>query len=418
MPVSSKLFTEKLLKNRNKILWGTVIILAAYFIFFVVTNASRSTHGFLAYYTASKLLAEGEDVSRFYDDDWFSSNVNRFVPEVYEIYNVNMPTTSLIMLPLIKFDYSTARIIWTIFNFIILFAAVLFLIQKFNYKEFWIPLILILFLSYQPLYANFLLGQAYVLIFCLLIVAWYAYVSGNEKLLGIVIGLIFIIKSASFIFWIFLLVQRRWRSLVWGFATMLIIILLSIPWIGYDAWQTYAGKIADFVSNPSLSVTAYQTLHSFFHHLTTFSKEWNPEPLFNLPLLGNLLSVISVLIIVTVSSFIAFKQNNSKIIFNIFIIAGLIISPVSLDYHYTILLLPILMLVAWIRNNPSFLLWILLLIFVALIAVDTPYSSPRISRGGWAIFAYPKLYGAIGLWGLSVWASYQSRISGDNMIKN
>jgi len=96
----------------------------------------------------------------------------------------------------------------------------------------------------------------------------------------------------------------------------------------------------------------------------------------------------------------------------------LIISPVSLDYHYTILLLPILMLVAWIRNNPSFLLWILLLIFVALIAVDTPYSSPRISRGGWAIFAYPKLYGAIGLWGLSVWTSYQSRISGDNMIKN
>jgi hypothetical protein len=142
MSLSSKQFKEKLLKNRNTILWGTAIILAAYFIFFVVTNASRPTHGFVAYYTASKLLAEGEDVSGFYDNDWFSSNVKRFVPEVYEIYNVNMPTTSLIMLPLVKFDYSTARIIWTIFNFIILFVAVLFLIQKFNYKEFWVPLIL------------------------------------------------------------------------------------------------------------------------------------------------------------------------------------------------------------------------------------------------------------------------------------
>ncbi|MEE9573063.1 MAG: hypothetical protein V3W20_08455, partial [Candidatus Neomarinimicrobiota bacterium] len=97
MPVISKHLTEKLLKNRNKILWGTAIIFAAYFIFFVVTNASRSTHGFVAYYTASKLLAEGEDVSGFYNNDWFSSNVKRFVPEVYEIYNVNMPTTSLIM---------------------------------------------------------------------------------------------------------------------------------------------------------------------------------------------------------------------------------------------------------------------------------------------------------------------------------
>lgn len=407
----SKHLKEKLLKNRNKILWGTAIILAVYFIFFVVTNASRSTNGFLAYYTASKLLAEGEDVSRFYDDDWFSSNVKRFVPEVYEIYNVNMPTTSLIMLPLAKFDYSTARIIWTIFNFIILFVAVLFLIQKFNYKEFWVPLILILFLSYHPLYVNFLLGQAYILIFCLLIVAWYAYVSENEKLLGVAIGLIFILKSTSFIFWLFLLMQRRWRSLVWGFATMLIIIILSLPWIGFDAWQTYAGKIKDFVSNPSLSVSAYQTIHSFFHHLTTFNKEWNPEPLFNLPLLGNLISIFSVLIIATISSLIAFKQNKSKMTFGIFVIAGLIISPVSLDYHYTILLLPILMLVSWIRNNPSILLRILLLIFVALIAADTPYSSPRISGGGLAILAYPKLYGAIGLLGLSFWALYHSEVN-------
>jgi hypothetical protein len=411
MPLSSKQLKEKLLKNRNRILWGTAIILAAYFIFFVVTNASRSTHGFLAYYTASKLLAEGEDVSRFYDNDWFSSNVKRFVPEVYEIYNVNMPTTSLIMLPLAKFDYSTARIMWTIFNFIILFAAVLFLIQKFNYKEFWVPLILILFLSYHPLYVNFLLGQAYIFIFCLLIVAWYAYVSENEKLLGVAIGLIFILKSTSFIFWLFLLVQRRWRSLIWGLLTVSVVILFSLPWIGFDVWQTYAGKITGFVSNPSLSVTAYQTLHSFFHHLTTFNQQWNPEPLINLPLLGNLLSIFSVLIIATVSSLIAFKQNKSKITFGIFVIAGLIISPVSLDYHYTILLLPILLLVSWIRNNPSILLWILLLIFVALIAADTPYSSPRISGGGRAILAYPKLYGAIGLLGLSFWALYRSEVN-------
>jgi len=405
MPVISKHLTEKLLKNRNKILWGTAIILAAYFIFFVVTNASRSTHGFATYYTASKLLAEGEDVSWFYDDDWFSSNVKRFVPEVYEIYYVNMPTTSIIMLPLVNFDYSTARIIWTIFNFIILFAAVFFLIQKFNYKEFWVPLILILFLSYQPLYANFLFGQAYILIFCLLIVAWYAYVSGNEKLLGIVIGVIFILKSSSFIFWLFLLVQRRWRSLVWGFAAMLIIILLSLPWIGLEAWQTYTGKITGFVSNPSLSVTAYQTIHSFFHHLTSFNQQWNPEPWINLPLFGNLLSIFSVLIVVAVCSFLALKNKKSKIVFGAFIIAGVIISPASLDYHYTILLLPILILIGWIRNNPSILLWVVFLICLLLIVAILPYKSPRIAGGILAVFAYPKLYGAIGLWGLSIFIS-------------
>ncbi|MGB5847060.1 MAG: glycosyltransferase family 87 protein, partial [Ignavibacteriaceae bacterium] len=349
MSLNSNQLIQNIHQYRIQLLWGIALILSAYFIYFVIVNASLSTQGFASYYTASKLLAEGEDVSRFYDDDWFSSNAERFVQEVYEIFNVNMPTTSLIMLPLVKLDYSTARIIWTIFNFVILFAAVLFLIQKFNYKEFWTPLILILFLSYQPLYANILFGQTYILIFCLLIVAWYAYVSGNEKLLGAAIGLIFILKSTSFIFWLFLLVQRRWRSLVWGLLTVSVVILFSLPWIGFNAWQTYAGKITGFFSNPSLCVTAYQTLHSFFHHLTSINQQWNPEPLINLPLLGNLLSIFSVLIIAGASSFIAFKRNKSEITFGIFIIAGLIISPVSLDYHYTILLLPILMLINNIR---------------------------------------------------------------------
>jgi hypothetical protein len=408
MLLKSKQLTEKILQYRIQILWGIVFILSVYFIHFIIANADQQSHGFATYYTASQLLDEGEDVSRFYDDDWFNSNVKRFVPEVYEIYHVNMPTASLIMLLLVKFDYSTARIIWTVFNLIILFLAVIFLIQKFNYKEFWIPLILILFLSYQPLYANFLFGQAYILVFCLLIVAWYAYVSGNEKLLGIAVGLIFILKSTSFIFWLFLLAQRRWRSLVWGLLTVSGVILFSLPWIGFNAWQTYAEKITGFISNPSLSVTAYQTPHSFFHHFTTFNKEWNPNPLVNLPLVGNLLSIFSVLIIVGVSYVIALKNKKSSIVFGAFIVAGLIISPASLDYHYTILLLPILMLINNSRKNSTVILWIMILISISLIAVYLPYASPRLAKGIWAVFAYPKLYGAIGLWGLFISAAYRS----------
>jgi hypothetical protein len=98
-------------------------------------------------------------------------------------------------------------------------------------------------------------------------------------------------------------------------------------------------------------------------------------------------------------------------VFGAFIIAGVILSPVSLDYHYTILLLPILLLIAWIRKNPSILLWILLLIFVVLITADTPYTSSRISGGGWAVFAYPKLYGAIGLWGVIYFHFFKFKIN-------
>ena len=314
------------------------------------------------------------------------------------------------MLPIVMFDYSTARLIWTIFNFILLIGTILFLLKKFNYKEFWAPLILILFLSYQPLYANILYGQAYILIFCMLVVAWYAYILENEKLLGIAIGLIFIFKATSFIFWLFLLIQKRWKSLGWGILTVSVVILFSLLWIGFNAWQTYAGKITGLISNPLLSVTAYQTPYSFFHHLSAFNKEWNPEPLFNLSLMGDLLSVVCMLIILTVSSFIAFKHRKSEIAFGIFIIAGLIISPVSLDYHYAILLLPILILVNNIRKNSTAMLWAMIFISISLIAFYLPYSSPRLAKGISAILAYPKLYGAIGLWGLYIKAAYHSEV--------
>ena len=129
-----------------------------------------------------------------------------------------------------------------------------------------------------------------------------------------------------------------------------------------------------------------------------------------MPLLGNLLSIFSVLIIAGVSSFIAFKQNKSEMAFGVFIIAGLIISPVSLDYHYTILLLPILILINNIRKGSTTMVWVMILIFISLISVYLPYTSPRLVKGVWAVFAYPKLYGAIGLWGLFIRAADRSEV--------
>ncbi|RQW81694.1 MAG: hypothetical protein EHM79_19470, partial [Geobacter sp.] len=108
-------FCEKLFSVKVQILWLAAIILSIYFIYFSIQNASRPNHGFASYYTAAKLLIEGEDVTDFYDDDWFSSKVENYVPGVYEIYLVNMPTTALVFLPIANFDYKTAKIIWTIF---------------------------------------------------------------------------------------------------------------------------------------------------------------------------------------------------------------------------------------------------------------------------------------------------------------
>jgi hypothetical protein len=76
-----------------------------------------------------------------------------------------------------------------------------------------------------------------------------------------------------------------------------------------------------------------------------------------------------------------------------------------LDYHYVLILIPVLIILDWLRQNPSKIFWILFIIFYLLIAVFIPYISPKVTGSLLALFAYPKLYGAIGLLILMLFAS-------------
>jgi hypothetical protein len=85
-----------------------------------------------------------------------------------------------------------------------------------------------------------------------------------------------------------------------------------------------------------------------------------------------------------------------------FVILSVILSPVSLDYHYVLLLIPIAMLIAGERKQPNFWMQSISAVAVLLIAVDLPYRSQQVESGAWALLAYPKLYGALILWGLCI----------------
>jgi hypothetical protein len=207
-------------------------------------------------------------------------------------------------------------------------------------------------------------------------------------------------KSTGFIFFIFLLIQKKWKSFIWAILTVFLAVLFSLPWIGLNAWYAYAENFTNFISHPSLSVTAYQTIHSLFNHLTTFNQQWNPAPVVNLSLLGNLGSFLSILAVLTFTSIKFIKIPKSDLAFGAFVAAGLMISPVSLDYHYTMMLLPIILLLKLAMKNQSYIVWGVLALSILLIGSYIPYTSSKVTNGWIAILAYPKLYGAIGLWGM------------------
>jgi len=400
---------NKIFGFRVQILWVITIILSFYFIYFFVKNASRPSHGFASYYTASNLLIEGENVADFYDDYWFSSKVEKYVPGVYEIYLVNMPTTAFIFLPIANFDYTTAKLIWNIFNLFSLAIIVGLIIKRVKFEGIWLPLVFIMLLSFQPLYANISYGQVYIFILCLLVLTWFVYELRNEKLLGIIIGLVFILKTAGVFLLILLALNKKWKSLLWIFVTVFFLFVTTLPLLGLDSWFTYGNKLINYSSSPTLSITAYQSVHSFCHHFFVFDEKWNPGPLINLPFLGNSLTIIFSLLVLIITIINAYKCNRSDLAFGTFIIAGIILNPASIDYHYMLMFIPIIILLNWLIKNPSIALWVVFVISFLLIAASLPYISPKITSGLWAVFAYPKLYGALGFWALSLRASYISK---------
>lgn len=386
-------------------LWLLILFLALRFAFFVVDAAVRPSNGFVAYYTAARLVKDGADVSRFYDDAWFRSAIVQYAPAVNDIYNVSPPTTALLLLPLAGLSYAGARIAWTSFNLVCFVGAGIWLIWESDLRGLWVPSFAVFMLVYQPVYANFAQGQAYALLLAWLVVAWYGYRHQRAWLLGISLGLITVFKTAGVLLWLLLLIRRRWRALAWGTLTVLVVSLASLPWLGLNAWRTYFSLLPRLSAQPEMAVTAYQTQFSFFRHMLTFDQRWNPAPLVQAPALGAWLPWLGVAVIAGISAYVAYSTDRDDLAFATFVLAAVILSPVSADYHYTLLLLPIAILAAWVRKRawswPGFVLGI----SAILIAANLPYQSPRLAAGALALLAYPKLYGAFLLWGLALWAS-------------
>ncbi|HLT20567.1 MAG TPA: glycosyltransferase 87 family protein, partial [Thermomicrobiales bacterium] len=86
--------------------------------------ASELSYGFASYYTAAKLVRDGAEPARFYENRWFlERSINYGFVETPDIYFVNPPPTALVFLPLTALSPERADLAWTLANLGLLAAA-------------------------------------------------------------------------------------------------------------------------------------------------------------------------------------------------------------------------------------------------------------------------------------------------------
>ncbi len=56
------------------------------------------------YYTASRIIIEGRDIDKLYDDQWFNSRIKEYGIEQQGKFSPFPPVTAFLMIPLVVFE--------------------------------------------------------------------------------------------------------------------------------------------------------------------------------------------------------------------------------------------------------------------------------------------------------------------------
>ncbi|MGH9173727.1 MAG: glycosyltransferase 87 family protein, partial [Vicinamibacterales bacterium] len=249
----------------------------------------------------------------------------------------------------------------------------------------------------------------YTLLLTLVALTFRGYVRGDKRLLGVGLGALVLCKGALALLWLLPLLDRRWRAITYGLATIAGGIILAAPLIGLSPWWTYVQRLPDLFNQPWTGVTAYQTVASFVHHMTRADPTFNPVPLVDAAELAAPLSTVLSLLLISAAVAAGWVLTAADDLsagwrratrFALVAALAVPLQPVGEEYHGVLLLAPVAVAVALLTGHllspvRRHLLLPPATLGILLLASPLPFRSDRYRDGWHALFAYPKLYGAL-----------------------
>ncbi len=363
-------------------------------------SAGRLTHGYGAYYSASRLLVTGTYSERVYDPDYFRGVVRTDSEGEVEDIWPNPPPTTFMFVPVAGLDIQVARVVWTAINVFLLFGGLSLLIWNFAPRAplaIWL-LIFTLAMVFRPVIANFIFGQAYILAFALLVLAVIGIHRRWDVIGGASLGLALSLKLVGWPLGFLLIWQRRWRYLAVYAASVALLVLASIPLLGAVSWQGFITFLPKMTGSPLICVTAYQTTRSWLCHLLAPEVLWQEAATLALPWYAAAILVAAGGVTLVITMALADRQPMAAA--GGLIAWGMLFAPLGEEYHQVVLLIPIVWLIlTWWSGQPLsratlFVLGLALILYT----VPFPINHPRLQQGWLALLAYPRLYAAWLVW--------------------
>jgi len=318
----------------------------------IVPALSKVDTDFPNYFTAAKIVADGGDTDRLYDNLWFQEQMRRYqMGKASEgAFKPFPPPTALLLVPLARFEPQNALLMVTGVGVLCLICSIILLARILSWS-FADSGAFVLLSGYAVLNA-LRLGQPYVLVSLSCILGYYAHLKRRPLLAGMCFGLFTPIKYFPMVFLVYFAFRREWKIVLGGAIAIVIVASASIGVLGWKIHEDYLSSVLGNHLIAKLDMqdpftASYQSFDSLFRRLFIFDATLNPRPLWALPRLygaGLIITKVSILL-ATIATLIKLARSGAEdttaLSIGILGIFTLLLAPATATYHFVLLWLPV-----------------------------------------------------------------------------
>lgn len=322
-------------------------------------NSARNFRNGLPIYASIDLTMER--YLGYLPRDWLAGNWR---------VNAHPPASVLLAYPFAWLEYRDAFLIWTIISLGALAISLWLIVRHLEIRvSGWsvFPAVAILLLCY-PFRNQIIQGQFNLVLLLLVTLVWVAARSGYSRWAGAVLGTATAVKLFPGLIFIYFVLRRDWKVLMFGAATLAAVTAVS-------AATLPAGTFHDYLVEVLPTLSQWQSHPSNISLVGFWSKLFDPVsagtsitilPLFRSPRLariGALLSCASLLAAVLPVILRARTRSDCDQAFGLVVTGMILVSPIAWDHYLLLLVVPLS--IAWVhfaRSGSVRWIWMLMAI--------------------------------------------------------
>ncbi|MBI5574005.1 MAG: DUF2029 domain-containing protein [Elusimicrobia bacterium] len=319
-----------------------------------------------------KPLNESVDFSVYYEatSNFFKFGLSPYFAIEYIVkgtglYFIYPPTFLIFFSPIILLPVNIAKWFWILLNLLLFFLLGYWFavkILKLN-KKFDKLLLLLLLYNFNPFFLCIFVGQMDILILFFLYISFYFIVKNREDFIGIIVGILTLIKLTPIIFSLYFLIRRNLKAVKWLALTISVFVIISLLLFPTEIYSDFLAAMSTVNENSNRYIIPLNKgIFGLFGRIFLDNRLFNAV-IINSPPLFYIFYFFTFLALLTIIFLQRAKLNNLEI-FSLVILLSVLILPNALVYSLVFVFPAILIFYSKIKTARG--LFLFCLIFLSI----------------------------------------------------